>query len=106
MEVLEVPQEEGEEPDEVVAGQGARLLILESFNEARDLSEDDYLIRREAMANGLFDGLVQMVTGGRQTGRIAPGTSVSLPTPPQPPVTPPTPAPTPVAPVAPVALQP
>lgn len=96
VEVLEVPQEDGDGPDEVVAGQGARLLILEAFNDARDLGEDDYLIRREAMANDLFNELVQMVSGGRQTGRIEPGATVSLPAPPGPAVTPPAPAPTPV----------
>ncbi|HCA47398.1 MAG TPA: hypothetical protein DEP45_08550 [Armatimonadetes bacterium] len=91
-----MPQEDGDGPDEVVAGQGARLLILEAFNDARDLGEDDYLIRREAMANDLFNELVQMVSGGRQTGRIEPGATVSLPAPPGPAVKPPAPAPTPV----------
>lgn len=93
VEILEVPQDEGEQADEVVAGQGARLLILESFNQARDLPEDDYLVQREAMANDLFDNLVQMLTGGRATGRIEAGATTSLPTPPRPPTTTPTTAP-------------
>jgi len=87
VEILEVPEEDPNEPEEVVAGQGARLLILEAFNNSRDLTEDDYLVRRETMANDLFDNLVQMMTGGRATGRIDTGGTVSLPTPPRPPVT-------------------
>ena len=85
--ILEVPEENPDEPEEVVAGQGARLLILKAFNDSRDLNEDDYLVRRETMANDLFDNLVQMITGGRATGRIDSGSTVSLPTPPTPPVT-------------------
>lgn len=84
IEVLEVPEEESEAPDQVVAGQGARLLILEAFNRSRDLPEDDYLVRREAMANQLFDDLVQMITGGRATGRIETSSGISFPTPPRP----------------------
>jgi len=103
VEILEVPQDEGEEPDEVVAGQGARLLILESLNQARDLPEDDYLVQREAMANDLFDDLVQMLTGGRATGRIEAGAATSLPTPPRPPATTPTTAPPPTIDTGPVS---
>ncbi len=87
VEILEVPQEDTNEPEEIVAGQGARLLILEAFNKSRDLPEDDYLVRRETMANDLFDNLMQMLTGGRATGRIETTGAVSLPTPPRPPVT-------------------
>lgn len=90
VEVLEVPQEDENDPEEIVAGQGARLLILESFNEARGLPEDDYLVRREAMANDLFDNLVQVLTGGQATGRIEDTGTVTLPTPPTTPTTPPT----------------
>ncbi len=90
VEILEVPEEVTNEPEVVVAGQGARLLILEAFNNSRDLTEDDYLVRRETMANDLFDNLVQMMTGGRATGRIETSGAISLPTPPRPPVTVPT----------------
>ncbi|MGC9320457.1 MAG: hypothetical protein ACP5KN_20655 [Armatimonadota bacterium] len=69
VEVLEVPPSEGE-PEEIVAGQGARLLILEAFNEARQLPEDDYLVRRETMADELFDNIVQVLTSGEARGRI------------------------------------
>lgn len=85
-EVLEVPTTPPAQRDEVVAGQGARLLILESFNRARDLPEDDYLVRREAMADRLFDQLVQVITEGGATGRIE-----TVPTPTPTPVRPPTP---------------
>jgi hypothetical protein len=88
MEILEVPQEGEREPEKIVAGQGARLLILESFNEARELPEDDYLVRREAMANDLFDHLVQVLTGGRASGEIADTATTSLPTPQPTPTTP------------------
>ncbi|MGM0492548.1 MAG: hypothetical protein ACQER1_06375 [Armatimonadota bacterium] len=70
VQILEIPEETVDEPEEIVAGQGARLLMLEAFNKARELPEDDYLVRREAMANELFDNLVQVMTGGRVTGRI------------------------------------
>lgn len=89
VQILEVPQGSETEPGEIVAGQGARLLILEAFNTSRELPEDDYLVRREAMANDLFDDLVQVLTGGQATGRIESGGTASPPTPPQP-----TPAPT------------
>ncbi|MEA3403312.1 MAG: hypothetical protein U9R79_18865 [Armatimonadota bacterium] len=69
VEVLEVPPSEGE-PEEIVAGQGAKLLILEAFNEARELPEDNYLVRRETMAQELFDNLVQVLTSGKATGRL------------------------------------
>lgn len=89
VEILEVPQEDESDPEEIVAGQGARLLILESFNEARGLPEDDYLVRREAMANELFDNLVQVLTGGQARGRIDDTGTATLPTPPTTPTTPP-----------------
>jgi hypothetical protein len=86
VEVLEVPSVTQTPPDEIVAGQGARLLILESLNEARGLPEDDYLVRREAMADTLFNDLVQVMTGGRSTGRIeSGGATATTPTPPRPP---------------------
>jgi len=91
VQILEVPQEDSDNPEEIVAGQGARLLMLEAFNKARELPEDDYLVRREAMANELFDSLVQVMTGGAATGRIEAGGTEALPVPPQP-STPPAPA--------------
>ncbi|MFW5867371.1 MAG: hypothetical protein ACOCX2_06115 [Armatimonadota bacterium] len=69
LQILELSPDDGDE-EEIVAGQGARLLILEAFNKSRDLPEDDYLVRREAMANDLFDDLVQVLTDGRATGRL------------------------------------
>lgn len=92
VEVLEVPPAQGD-PEEIVAGQGARLLILEAFNEARNLPEDDYLVRREAMADELFDDIVQILTGGQLSGRISSATTAA-PTPA------PEPAPTVTAPTA------
>lgn len=86
VEILEVPQEGTGESEEIVAGQGARLLILEAFNRARELPEDDYLVRREAMAGDLFDNLVQVLTGGRATGRLEGTGTAALPEPPEPPV--------------------
>ncbi len=85
VEVLEVPSVESE-PETIVAGQGARLLILEAFNNARDMPEDDYLVRREVIAEELFDNIVQVLTGGKSHGRISEtGTSAgTLPTPPAP----------------------
>ena len=82
-EVLEVPATPPTERDEIVAGQGARLVILEAFNRARDLPEDDYLVRREAMADRLFDELVQVITEGSATGRIV---ATPTPAPPAPPI--------------------
>jgi hypothetical protein len=91
VQILEVPATDTHEPEEIVAGQGARLLMLEAFNKARELPEDDYLVRREAMANDLFDNLVQVLTGGRATGRIEETAAAPLPAP-RPPVTTPEPA--------------
>ncbi len=88
VEVLEVPPAQGD-PEEIVAGQGARLLILEALNEARNLPEDDYLVRREAMADELFDDIVQILTGGQLSGRISSATTAA-----------PTPAPEPAPTVA------
>lgn len=82
--ILDAPAENGGDPEEIVAGQGARLLMLEAFNKARELPEDDYLVRREAMAAELFDNLVQVMTGGRATGRLDPGTAVAAPRSPEP----------------------
>lgn len=91
VEVIELPMDESR-PETLVSGQGARLLIVEAMNQARDLSEDDYLVRREAMAEDLFDRIVQVLTGGKAHGTLsAPGTP---PTPPAPPLTV---APTPTA---------
>lgn len=102
IEILEVPTETSE-PDTIIAGQGARLLILKAFNDARSLAEDDYLVRREEMADELFDELVQLLTGGRAHGQISSETPTTPrePTTPEPaPVTttaPPTTAPPPVS---------
>lgn len=71
VEVIELPLDQSD-PAAVVSGQGARLLILEAMNRARDLSEDDYLVRRETLAEELFDGIVQVLTGGRTHGTLAP----------------------------------
>ncbi|MGD9495275.1 MAG: hypothetical protein AB7Y46_03085 [Armatimonadota bacterium] len=96
VEVLEVPGEDTAMPEIVVAGQGARLRILEAFNEARDLPEDEYLLRREVMAEELFDELAQILTGGRVHGRLSAAETgvAALPTP----LTPPSTATTAVAP--------
>lgn len=81
-EVLEVPTTPVRtDDDEVVVGQGARLLILESFNRARELPEDDYLVRREAMADSLFNDLVEVITEGTATGRIETAPAPTRPTP-------------------------
>ncbi len=82
--VLEIPTTPRGETDEIVVGQGARLMILEAFNRARDLSEDDYLVRREEMADDLFDELVQVITEGSARGRIAVEPTPDIPTPPTP----------------------
>lgn len=81
VEILEVPADDSEpEAEEVVASQGARLLILEAFNQARELSENDYLVQRETMANDLFSDLVEVLTGGRASGRIEAGGTAPSPT--------------------------
>lgn len=88
VEVIELPLDESK-PETLVSGQGARLLIIEAMNEARELSEDDYLVRREAMAEELFDAIVQVLTGGKAHGTLAaPGTPPeALTVPPAPPPT-------------------
>ncbi len=90
IEILEVPSEDSA-PETVIAGEGARLLILKAFNDARDLPEDDYLVRRETMADELFDQIVQVLSGGRAHGTLTGGetaTSAPLPMPPAPAGTP------------------
>ncbi len=84
LEVVEEPGAE-EQPETVVVGEGARLLILEAFNNARELPEDDYLVQREALANELFDNLVQVITEGEAIGRIETGAAAQPPTRPEPP---------------------
>jgi len=86
VEILEVPTADSA-PETVIAGQGARLLILEAFNGARDLAEDDYLVQREVMADELFDQIVQVLSGGRAHGTLTGGeasTVAPLPVPPAP----------------------
>lgn len=86
VEVIELPMDESR-PETLVSGQAARLLILQAMNQARDLSEDDYLARREAMAEELFDDIVQVLTGGKAHGTLSPPE-----TPPSPPTVPPLPS--------------
>ncbi len=86
VEVLEVPSEDSA-PETVIAGEGARLLILKALNDARDLAEDDYLVQREVMADELFDQIVQVLSGGRARGTLTGGAAPAaapLTTPPTP----------------------
>jgi len=49
------------------ATEGAKLLVLESFNRTRNLNEDSYLVQRDALAAQLLNDLAQLFSSGADT---------------------------------------
>ena len=46
-----------------IASEGAKLLIVDSFNKVRDLSEDGYIVQRDSLAANLLSYLAQLGSG-------------------------------------------
>jgi len=68
VEVVEVPV--STTPPKLAAVQGAKLLIIDAFNTARQLDEDAYLTQRDGLAGNLLDNLVQVVSGEERSVEI------------------------------------